>query len=147
MGTLTLPASGIIYLDTAPIIYSVEKHSDYWPLLRPMWESSSSKQIEIISSDLALLETLVGPLKKGDNALVQDYEQLLTATEVRLMPITASILREAARLRATLNFKTPDAIHAASALAAGCVQFITNDTDFRRVQLLPVTILKEVLGS
>lgn len=70
MGTLTLPASGIIYLDTAPIIYSVEKHSDYWPLLRPLWQASSSRQIEIISSDLTLLEILVGPLKKGDNALV-----------------------------------------------------------------------------
>lgn len=29
MGSLTLPASGVVYIDTAPLIYSVEKHSEY----------------------------------------------------------------------------------------------------------------------
>ena len=28
MGSLSLPDSGIIYVDTAPIIYTVERHAD-----------------------------------------------------------------------------------------------------------------------
>ena len=147
MGTLSIPANGVIYLDTSAIIYSIEKHADYWALLRPLWEASAAAQIEIVSSELALLETLVGPLKRGDAKLADDYEKLLTATEMRLMPITMQTLRDAARLRAAENLKTPDAIHAASALAAGCVQFITNDDDFRHVPSLPVVVLREVAAA
>lgn len=33
MGSLTLPASGLVYLDANPIIYTVEKHPVYGPLL------------------------------------------------------------------------------------------------------------------
>lgn len=33
MGALTLPATGLVYLDANPIIYTVEKHPVYGPLL------------------------------------------------------------------------------------------------------------------
>ncbi len=33
MGTLILPASGLVYLDANPLIYTVEKHPVYGPLL------------------------------------------------------------------------------------------------------------------
>jgi predicted nucleic acid-binding protein len=144
---LTLPLSGAVYVDTAPVIYSVEKHADYWTLLHPLWAASKAGQIQIVSSELILLETLVGPYKRGDAALANDYEQLLTATEVRLEPITVAILKSAARLRADLNLKTPDAIHAATALATGCAQLITNDDDLRRVPGLPVVLLKDVVAT
>ncbi len=36
MGTLNLPESSLIYLDTSAIIYSVEKIPDYFSLLEPM---------------------------------------------------------------------------------------------------------------
>ena len=71
--------------------------------------------------------------------------KLLTATAVRTLPVTASILRDAARIRAAINLKTPDAIHAATALAAGCVQFITNDAGYRKHSSLPVVILKDIV--
>ena len=63
----------MVYVDTAPIIYSVEKHPDYWSLLRPLWVASRAGQIVIVSSEPTLLETLVGPLKSGDSALTRDY--------------------------------------------------------------------------
>jgi predicted nucleic acid-binding protein len=43
--------------------------------------------------------------------------------------------------------KTPDALHAASALQVGCVQFVTNDIGFRNVPGLPVVILDDLLKS
>jgi len=147
VGSLSLPASGVIYIDTAPIIYSVEKHPDYAPSLRPVWAASKSGAIQVITSELALLETLVGPLKHGDSELADVYSELLTATEMRLLPITLEVLRDAARLRADTNMKTPDAIHAATALAAGCDLFVTNDGGFRRVASLPVVIISEVVRA
>jgi predicted nucleic acid-binding protein len=140
-----VPSAGLVYLDTNPVIYSVEKHPVYWPLLQPLWQAAKAKSIEIISSDLTLMETLVGPLKVGDAALVNAYEQLFLQAQTRLLPITQTILRAAAQLRATTKLKTPDALHAATALGAGCALFVTNDSGFRGVASLPLVFLSDLL--
>ncbi len=145
MGSLTLPTSGIIYVDTAPIIYGIEKNPDFAAFLLPLWQSVQSGQITMATSALTLLETLVLPLKHNDTLLIAAYERALTATKTLLLPITNDILREAANLRAQFNLKTPDAIHAASALGCGCAQFITNDGIFRRVTGLNVIVLSDLL--
>jgi predicted nucleic acid-binding protein len=144
VGALSLPASGLVYLDASPIIYTVERHPVYEPLLQPLWQAARAGTIEVVTSELALLETLVGPLKRGDKALERAYEQALLGTELRLLPVTQPVLREAARLRATTRLTTPDALHAATAQQAGCVLFVTNDTGFRGVSL-PVVILGDLL--
>jgi hypothetical protein len=59
MGSLTLPGAGVIYLDTPPFIYTVEKHKDFYPMLEPLWVASESGRIEVVSSALSLLETLI----------------------------------------------------------------------------------------
>lgn len=145
MGTLILPSAGLVYLDANGVIYSVERHPAYWPLLQPLWQAAKGKTIEIVSSDLVLMETLIGPLKSGDAALANTYEQLFHQAQTRLLPITQPILRRAAQLRATTKLKTPDALHAATALDAGCVLFITNDVGFRTVANLPLVILDNLL--
>ena len=145
MGALIVPTSGIVYVDTAPIIYTVERHADYEALLLPLWAALDSQTIEVVTSELTLLETLVKPLRDGKQSLAADYEKLLSATGIRAQPITAAILRDAARIRAASGLKTPDAIHAATALAAGCVQFVTNDADYRKLISLSVVVLKELI--
>ncbi|HKA06028.1 MAG TPA: PIN domain-containing protein [Gemmataceae bacterium] len=145
MGTLSVPASGLVYLDANPVIYSVEKHPVFGPLLEPLWLAAQAQSVEVVSSDLVLLETLVGPLKAGDAALAQAYEQLFQLPRTRLLPITLAVLREAARLRATTKLKTPDAIHAATAVLSGCALLVTNDAGFRSLAGLPVVILSDLL--
>lgn len=147
MGQLILPSSGIIYIDTSVVIYTVEGNPDYYSLLQPLWLKFQTGELEIISSELILMETLVVPLRNANNALIADYEQLLLSSEMRLIPISQAVLRQAAILRATTNLKTPDAIHAATALSVNCTQFITNDKGFRNVSGLPVVVLSEVLAS
>lgn len=93
MGSLTLSASSVVYIDTAPLIYSVEKYPEYESSLRPLWASSKSGEIQVITSELTLVETLVGPLKHGDSKLAEVYTELLTATEMRLLPVTLDVLK------------------------------------------------------
>jgi predicted nucleic acid-binding protein len=145
VGTLTLPVSGLVYLDANPIIYTVEKHPVYGPLLQPLWQAAQARTIEVVTSELALMETLVAPLKSGNIALEHAYEQALLGTDMRMLPITQSILREAARLRATTKLKTPDALHAATAQQVGCVLFVTNDAGFRGIASLPLVVLDDLL--
>jgi predicted nucleic acid-binding protein len=134
-----------IYFDTAPIIYSVEKHDDYWHLLLPLWRSLKSQEIAIVTSELTLLETLIQPIRQSNQTLITAYETLLTKTEINVFPITRDVLREAANLRAKQNFKTPDAIHSATAAAANCTYFLTNDSAFQRLSSLQVIVLSELV--
>lgn len=97
-------------------------------------------EIEIVSSELILMEALVLPLRNADNLLINAYEQLLLSSDMRLIPISQSVLRQAATIRSTTNFKIPDAIDAATALTVNCTQVITNDKAFRNVSGLPVVV-------
>jgi predicted nucleic acid-binding protein len=147
VGSLTLPTSGLVYADAQTFLYSVEKHPDYAPLLRPLWQAAQAGTLEVVSSELALMETLVGPLKKGDAGLCSTYEQFFQQGGMRLLPITLSVLRDAARLRATTKLRTPDALHAATAQLSGCALFLTNDFGFRGIAGLPLAILQDVLTA
>jgi len=147
MGQLNLPTSATIYLDTQVIIYTVEANQNYYSLLQPLWLKFQTGEIELMTSELTLLETLVFPLKNANTILVSDYEQLLLSSDIQLVPITQSVLRTAANLRANTHLKTPDAIHAATAISEGCTLCLTNDNGFRNVPHLSVVILTDVLAS
>ena len=94
------------------------------------------------------METLIGPLRSGDTVLPTAYEQLFQSRELHLMPISQGVLREGARLRATVPaLRTPDAVHAATGTIVGCTMFLSNDVGFRRVPGLPLVILDEVVAA
>ncbi len=147
MGQLVLPPSAIVYIDTAILIYTVEANPTYFTALQPLWQQFQAGNIEIITSELTLMETLVMPLRNSDPILASDYEQILTSSEIQLLPITPSILKAAAHIRATKNLKTPDAIHASTAIKHSCTVFLTNDRGFQDTPNLPVMILSEIIQS
>lgn len=145
MGSLSLPSSGMVYVDANAVIYSVERIEPYHSLLRPMWSAAGIGSFGIVTSEMTLLEVLVGPFKKGNAPLEAEFRTLLLkSANVFLIRITQDVLEQAARLRATANLKTPDAIHAATSLLQGCVLFVTNDATFRRVPGLPAAVLSEL---
>ncbi|PSB20637.1 PIN domain-containing protein [Phormidesmis priestleyi ULC007] len=147
MGQLTIPASAVVYADTSIFIYTIEVNPDYYGLLQPLWAMVQAKQVEIVSSELTLMEALVVPLRDANTGLVSTYEQFLQSSDIQLVPIDQAVLRGAARLRATTNLKTPDAVHAATALSGGCTIFLTNDSQFRTVPGLSPIVLREVLAA
>ena len=147
MGSLTLPANGPVYLDANGFIYSVERVEPYRTLLDPMWQQARAGAFGIASSDIIVLETLVKPLREGDEVVEMLLRSLFDAHEVSLIPATRELWEDAARIRADTGLKTPDALHAATALSAGCTLFITNDTNFRRVQGLPIAVLDDLLAE
>ena len=145
MERLTFPRGSRVYLDTAPIIYSVEEHESYWPFLKPLWDSLKNGEIEVVTSELSVLETLVVPIRNENADLTAGYETLLTASYVELIPITIPILRTAAKLRAEQNLKTPDAIHAATASLSNCDHLVSNDSGFRRITGINVVVLSDLI--
>jgi predicted nucleic acid-binding protein len=147
MGTLNFQPSSFVYVDAQIIIYSVEKFPNYFPILEPMWLKLKAGEIKLVTSELTLLETLVMPLRQADVTLIKTYEQLLSGIDIQLISISQKILRNAATLRASVNLKTPDAIHATTAFSANCTVLLTNDRAFRNVPNLPTIILDDVIAS
>ena len=146
MGSLSLPAAGSVYLDANVFIYTVERIAPYNTLLDQFWLDVRSAHAAVLTSELSALETLVRPLRDGNAALETAFRAVLfSSPDVRMLPVTISILERAAQLRATSSLKTPDAIHAATALEHGCALFVTSDAIFRRVSGLSVTILADLL--
>ena len=145
MGSLVLLLGSLIYLDANCFIYAVERVEPYLTLLEPVWRRARAGEITIASSDITVHETLVKPLRDGDAVMERLFQSAFDSDEVQLYPATRELWESAARIRAETRLKTPDALHAATALDAGCTLFITNDRDFRRVPNLPAVILDDLL--
>ena len=147
MVPLILPTRGSVYIDANAVIYSVERVEPYRSLLAPMCEEARAARFTLVSSELIILETLIKPLREGNTRLEMLFRSILAAPEVRLIPATRELWENAARIRAETGLATPDALHAATALSAGCALFITNDTDFRGVEGLPITVLDDLIEA
>lgn len=88
-------------LDSAPVIYWSEEHPRYLPLLDPLFEALSRRELHAVTSTVTLVEVLTLPLRKGDEALAQSYRDILNSTPVLdMLPVTPDIAEIAARVRA-----------------------------------------------
>jgi predicted nucleic acid-binding protein len=147
MGQLNLPRGSSVYIDSVVIIYTLQVNPSFYELLEPMWAEFQARNISIVSSELVIPEVLVAPRRSGDLNQIGIYENLLFHSGIDLMPIDREILLLATELRVKHRLKTPDAIHAATALCANCRRFITNDRDFCNIAGLPVVVLSELLNE
>ena len=145
MGTLEIPASGEVYVDANIDIYAVERIEPYFTLLGLLWHTASVGTISIVTSELTWLETLTKPLRDQDTRLAALFRDFLSVAEVTLLSTTLAIWEQAAQLRG-LGLKTPDAIHAATALHQQYCLFVTNDSIFQRVSNLSVTLLNTLVN-
>ncbi len=136
----------LVGLDTAPLIYFMERHPYYHPRVAPFFVALEQRQLRRVASTLCLTEVLVQPLARKDAALAARYRRILLGQRVvDLAEVTADIVSEAARLRADFGLRTPDAVHLATALLAGATTFLTNDGRLARVPGLQVLILDQLV--
>ncbi len=147
MAQLSVPGTGPVYLDACVFIYSVEGLEPYRTMLEPMWDQAGIGDFDLVTSELTIAEVLVKPIKDKDQSLVGIYNELFESADIKLIPTTRQVWEEAATLRALTNLRTPDAVHATTALQERCTAMITNDRAFRRVEGLNVIVLQEALGT
>ena len=147
MGQLNLPQGCRVYIDSVVIIYTLQGNLNFYELLEPLWAKFQAGNISIFSSELTIPEVLVSPSRTGNRDQIGIYENLLFQSGIDLVPINREILLLATELRVKHRLKTPDAIHAATALSINCQRFITNDRDFCNIKKLPVVILSELLND
>jgi predicted nucleic acid-binding protein len=133
-------------LDTAPLIYLIEAHPTYRPLVRDIARRISDGYMAGITSVVTLGEVLVQPLARGDVALQQQYRDLLLHSfGFRTLPVDAAVAERAAELRARYGMRLPDALQVAVALNEGCEAFLTNDRRLARVREISVLVLDDLV--
>lgn len=134
-----------LFLDTAPVIYFVEQHPQYFPLVREVFEQLRNTPLIGLVSPITLAECLVQPYRLGQTELQQEFIELMTDNNnIEFMPFAKETLAiDTAQIRARYNLQLPDAFQIAVALAAGCDAFLTNDITFKRITELQVLVLND----
>lgn len=137
--------SKTVFLDTAPLIYFIEGHSEYQPILSRLFDFNDKGGFSFITSSVTLLEVLVKPLRQGQKTIAEQYRDILTtAPGIELVDVTSAIAEQAAQLRAKYNLRTPDAIQLATCIELGADYFLTNDNRLKAVSETTVVTVGEL---
>ena len=131
-----LPEHALLLVDSAPIIYFLESHPAWGPRFKPVFEAHAAARVRFAVTTVTVAEVLTGPLQAGDEALARRYRAILESWQC--IDLDVGIAENAARLRASLRLKLPDAVQAASALAVNAAALVTHDRDFSKVKSLRV---------
>ena len=134
------PLVASIYLDACCFIYLVEGQSE--------WRTAVEQQLrnldplsKLITSQLTRLECRTKPMREGNRALLERYEALFAADRVAVLDVSEHVIDRATDLRARYGFKTPDAIHLATAIEFSAAEFWTGDATLSRGTDIAVTLL------
>ncbi len=133
----------IAFLDSSALIYQFEGAEPYRVAITTVLRAikAESPNAAVIVSRLAVMECRVKPLRDRNVALLAQYESFFK--QIQIVELSATVVDVATTLRASIGLKTPDALHAASALSlAGDCTFITGDTDFANVPRLNVRYVR-----
>ncbi|MBR8838990.1 MAG: PIN domain-containing protein [Stigonema ocellatum SAG 48.90 = DSM 106950] len=137
----------IVGLDTAPLIYFIEKNPTYLDIVRLFFRALNQGEFRVVTSVVTLPEVLVYPLRQGNTTLAQQYREILFNSQgLTTIEVIPDIAETAAQLRANYNLRTPDAIQMATALHGGASFFLTNDAKFPSLPTrLSVLVLDELM--
>jgi predicted nucleic acid-binding protein len=134
-----------LFLDTAPVIYFVERNSQYAPRVDAIFDRIDDGTLPTATSPITLAECLVMPIRQGDTQAQHDFRDLIVSgANVSFVALEDAIAVSAADLRACYNLGLADALQVAAALSAGCDALVTNDAALRRVQELRMVILDDL---
>jgi len=90
-----------------------------------------------VASPVSAMEILVRPLRVRPASAAHVYDFLTHWPNLTLLSIDLHVAQEAASLRATHNFKTPDALIIATGIIAQVSHLVTNDSDWNK-KLAPI---------
>ncbi len=144
MGWIDELQGQVVGIDTAPLIYLIERHPIYRPIIRPFFEALDRGDFRAVTSTISLVEVLVHPLRRKDSNLAQQYREILLASEsLTTIPLDSAVAERAAALRADHQLKTPDAIQLATSVHAGATYFLTNDDRLPQLPHLQMLVLDD----
>ena len=131
-----------LYLDASAIIYGIEgAPASRNTLIARVAHAEDMESGIVFTSRLSRLECRVKPLRDRDTELLKKYDEFFTRRRFTVVEISAPIVEKATELRAGYGFKTPEAIHLATAIAQRADLFLTGDAALARCAEVTVGVL------
>jgi predicted nucleic acid-binding protein len=131
-----------LYLDASAIIYAIEGVAPFRDsVVARIAQAEGVPGGIVITSRLSRLECRVKTLREGNAEVLAKFDGFFSKRQVSLSEISPAVVERATELRARYAFKTPDAIHLASAIEEQADLFLTGDTDLGRCVEVTVEVL------
>ncbi|MGH2585186.1 MAG: type II toxin-antitoxin system VapC family toxin [Dehalococcoidia bacterium] len=131
-----------LYLDANAIIYSIEAAPPARDaVIARILQAEQAPDGLIITSRLSRLACRVKPLRELDSALLATYDAFFSRRLLKIVEVSAAVIERATELRSRYGFRTPDAIHLATAVEESADVFLTGDTRLSRCTEVRVEVL------
>lgn len=130
-----------LYLDACSIIYLIEGAPVFQAAVIQRINQALASGGLLLSSELSRLECRSKPMRENA-AVLGLYDSFFARPAVSLTPLSSEVVERATVLRSRYNFKTPDALHVASALENHADLLLTADSGFTRCTELQIEVIK-----
>lgn len=134
-----------VFLDTAPIIYFLERSDLYYEKMKSFFQFVIDHDIALYTSAITYEEYEVGPLRKDNQALISAFERFIRDMEIHVINIDPAVASYAASIRVEYpGYKAMDSLQIASAFSAGCDLFLTNDKQLRQTHQITCKTVDDI---
>ena len=134
-----------VYLDTAPIIYFLEKNPQWYEKIEVFLYKGIQEEFQFVTSVITNIEYLVVPTRDLNLLAINNYWNFLRSLDIKVLQINREIAEVAVKLRAKYaGIKTADAIQLAASLYANCDIFLSNDKQLLQVKEVPVKLVEQL---
>jgi predicted nucleic acid-binding protein len=100
-----------------------------------------------LTATIALSEVIVGPVRAGEETMAERYLDAIRSVEhLDVVPATVEIAADAGFIRGRKGLTLADAVHVATARAAGASVLVTNDRRIRPMPKLAVVQLADLVA-
>jgi predicted nucleic acid-binding protein len=116
-----------IALDSNVLIYLLEGAGARADAAATIVDAIALGEVDGVIASVGVLETLVGPASAGDGARFELVAATIRDLGIRIATLDADAAEDAAWIRGMTGVGLADAIHLATARAAGATVLVTND--------------------
>lgn len=136
-----------IYWDSMLFIYLLEANPVFGKRVQRMHDSMLRRGDIVCTSVLTVGEVLTGPRKRNDLDGINGLKRFFGGKEVEILPFSLEAADRYSMIRAETRVSQADAIHLATAAAAGVDLFITNDDKLRKLGIQGIRFFADLDGK
>jgi len=136
-----------IYWDSMVFIYFLEANPIFGKQAQRLHDGLLRRGDRLFSSLFTLAEVLTGPRKQNDLNGIKAIKDFFNSDEIELLPFNAEAADRYSIIRAGMRVGQADAIHLATAAAAGVDLFVTNDQALHGLSIPGIRFMMDLDGK
>jgi len=136
-----------IYWDSMMFIYLLEANPVFAIRVKRLHESMMRRGDKLCTSTFAVGEVLTGPRKLKDIAGLRGIKKFFGSKEIEILPFNLEAADRYSMIRADARVSQADAIHLATAAAAGVDLFVSNDLELQKLAIPGIRFFADVDGK